>query len=931
MIGSRIVWKMAISNLLKQWKQTVLAILAGSIGAMLIAISVVNYDSVEQSGEQWIHTRLGSINWQLTPKDMQAEGFTQAQVDKLYETTEQSGKRYRILPSVMTEAAVLSQRSLVSEGGEAQKLEEEQREQALSSLLLIGFSPDAAAELEQERKELWTAGLGADELIINKNLAKLLDVSVGDAVTVLTNRGEKLLRISSVVDEYGLTGFRDSGVYNGTLIAAEETVRQLSGIEAGIYPSILVGHVDHNIDSYAMFLDSEVEFNVEFLKSEYENQLEQMNFTIIIGLISAVAIITSMLFMRQLLIMIGESRHQMYGILRALGMTERHIFSMLAAEVLILSLLTALVGTVLGIAGGYVLIGFFFSSFADELARMSGAHIPITAQISLGSAVIVFIAILVFMSIISLLAARKAGKMKITEAIKGTGSSLLAGHKVKISFGFKLVLSLGLACTLAHFYMLLAPSGLDFNKLDGGSIALVFLLWFVACFTVLYVALYLVGLAAKPISSIMQAIGIPRLSVMLAVKYPRQHSGRTYTSGLLFALVMMILVLIISLLNVLLNVNNVDRNSQTVFGFAGYAAYSNAEERNTILSKVENDDLLKEHLTLTHYVEPYMLSISESGMIQTSPVSVTEAILSGVPLTERASQFENDEAALRAVMNDAKYIIIPNEFIDESSSNYLEGGKSINAGDEITLEIYENGLRLEREIRKPVTKKTFIVAGFSQKVENQLAIEHYSSVFVHPSIAEVLKPYGYKWSNQVNQGFVLFQFDYSDIGMVQRIEERFIINGILSFEVPYLKNLSSTLVTKQAGNGFIGFTVLSALIGLMGLAIIQYRAVKDRGNQIAMLRCIGVSGKQILWMYVLEGFIISVIGLLCGWGMGATGAHIILHALDQEVAKMQIGHPFHLIAPIVVGLIIASLLLNLAPAKAALKLKAAVALRMNAD
>lgn len=914
MMGSSIVWRMAISNLLKQWKQTLLAIVAGSIGAMLIALSVVNYTSVQKSGEEWLDTRLGSINWQLKPSNLESKGFTQAEVDKLIQTTVSTNPEYRILPYVKTEAAVVV-------------------EQALNSLLLIGFPLEAAAQLDPAREKLWRAGLGADELIVNSSTAKLLDVRVGDAVSVLTSRGDKLLRIRSIVDESGLTGFRDTGAYNGTLIAAEATVRELAGMDAEVYPAILVGHTDANANPRAMFLAGEIGYTIQYLKEDYKYKLDQMNFTPIIGLISAIAIVTSMLFMRQLLIMIGESRQTMYGILRALGMTEKHIFSMLAAEVLILSLLTAIVGTVLGIVGGYALIGYFFGSFSDELARMSGIHIPIRAHVSFGSTVTVFFALLLFTSVISLLAARRAGKMKIVEAIKGGGPTFFHRNIRRRSVGFKLSLSIGTACSIAFLSMVLLDPP-DLNQV-GEDIPLIILLWLVTCFTVLFYALYLVSLVDKPIAALLQRLGIPRLSIMMAVKYPRQHGGRTYISGLLFTLVMMLLVIIITIQSALQVFNDVDRNSQTVFGYEGYAAYTSVEERDHILRTIEEDDFLKEHLHATSYVEPYMLLLDETGKYQSSVVSVNDAIVQGVHLIDRAPQFDSDEAALRAVMSDPNYIILPYEFVDEDSYQYWDAMADLRAGEEITLKIYENGIRLRNQSLNEGANRSFIIAGFAEEDANERLVEHFTSIFVHPSIAAQLKPFGFKWPNHLHLGYVLFQFDYKDVRLAQMIEERLLINGVLSFEVPYLNNSASLFVMKQAGNGFIGFTILSAVIGLMGLTIIQYRAVKERGNHIAMMRCIGISGKQIVWMYVLEGFIVSVIGLLVGWGIGTAGMHIFLHTVTNDVASnqepLQLGYPYYVIVPIVIGLALASLLLNIIPAKAALKLKPAIALRRSSD
>src|SRR5690606_11686970 len=108
-------------------------------------------------------TRLGGINWQLKPSDLEAQGFTQAQVDKLFDSVKTTGNGYRILPYVMTEAAVVAESSRVTQVKEGQKQEEAKSEQALNSLLLIGFPLDAAAELEPDRKEIWNKGLGVDE------------------------------------------------------------------------------------------------------------------------------------------------------------------------------------------------------------------------------------------------------------------------------------------------------------------------------------------------------------------------------------------------------------------------------------------------------------------------------------------------------------------------------------------------------------------------------------------------------------------------------------------------------------------------------------------------------------------------------------------------------------------------------------------------
>jgi len=917
MITSSIIWRMALKNLRGSWKQTLLTILAGSIGAMLIAVSAVNYESLRYSGNEWIEKRLGPVSWKLIPEGETTGGFSPEDIAALNNFNKVSSDRFMLLPYVMTETALLSKDASTGE------------DRAVLTQLLMGFSMEAAAELDPEGASLWNAGLADDELIVGEQTAELLGVAAGDTVTAATGSVSKQFRIAAVAEERGLTGFRDSGGYNGTVIATENTVRMLTGKTDRLYEAILAGTDNPNYPVHGFPYLHGVDYSIVFLEADYKSKVERLNLTLIIGLVSIVAIISSLLFMRQVLIMIGESRTEIYGILRAIGFSKRNISVMFFTEALLLSLCSAVFGTLFGLAGGYGAVAWLYGGYAEELARMTGENIPISPYVSAAGIAIVFGIIFLFLLMISLLAARKAGKVRIVEALRGPSSESDSSRSRWRRTISAIAAAGGAAAVAVHFYQAFVEP----PKMGAEPPLLFALCWIVACCVILFWGIYLVGALQRPLMKLLQAMKLPQISIMLAVKYPRKHIGRTYTSALLFALVMMTITFTACILQAYLMNFNPERNRQDVYGYGGYASYRSAEERETIIAKAAADPFLQERITRTFSVEPFMLSIQKNG-IASAVVPATEELMKdgAFELFSRSPEFTTDEEAWQAVQNDPSYIIMPYYYnVTDQFTRMTE--TFMEAGQTITLPVYENKLRGPTDSYEPVMKKQFTIAGFSTTYSaDSISNYFYGAVYMHPLVVEEVKPYGHKWPHHTDLGFVLFDFDNENIALSQQLEERFAILGLMTFKVPYLDNQDSLLMIKQIGNGFIGFTVISAFIGLLGLAVIQFRAVRERSNQIAMMRCVGLPGKQIYWMFFIEGFIISAIGLLVGWTIGTTGSRIIIESLSSDVRAYEqpydIQYPIMLLASILLGLLITSLLINIAPSRSALKLKAADVLRM---
>ncbi|MFD0712093.1 ABC transporter permease [Paenibacillus sp. GCM10027626] len=920
MIGSRLVWKMAWQNMKRHWKQTLLTALAGAIGTMLLSVSFINYESVKESGQRWVDKRFGPVDWELAPLQQKSSAvFTAEEAEKIIAPYAANSDPVRILPIIKGETVAIAQT------GD----QDERRRQSKSGLLMLGFADSQGANFDAKLQALQLGSLRDDEVIIDDETARTLGLTEGDAIKLTDYAGNPVLfqiRMAATHEQAGLIGFRGAnGAASGTVIVSEQAARKLSGLKEG-YHTLLAGSTDPSVpvNIFPFFIGGKdaSKFDVRMLKSEATSRTKKLNFGLIIAMISSVAVVSSALMVRQVLIMIAESRKNLFGVLRAIGLSQRQVRGIFAAEALLLSLFSATIGTVLGTAGGYGLIKLFYGQYAEQLSQMSGANIPIEPHIALGGFVLLFVSALIYFGLVTLGAVRQAGRVSIVEMLRGAVPARAVRKRKRIS----LVIWCSLAVVAAHLYTALLTNSVP----SGDKIGTILLLWIGGCIGAVILALWLIERCSSWIGNVLKWTGFPLVSVGLAIKYLSVNRGRTVTVALLFAFVMMTLTFTANITAVMLSANDVERNNMTMLGYGGYIIYDHAAQKDAILRLANEDEWITANVSSIAAVEPYMLLTDEGGFSQAF-VPVTKELLQGgeLRLIERDPQFKSDDEAWAKVMSDPGYIVLP---ISKRWDQDDNSRAAVRVGDKIVLPVYADKLRATNEQWQPLTERAFTVAGFadsnSAKDEN---LEVYDATYVHQSVHQDLRPYGFKWPNQHGMGFVLLQFDYRNVEVMQQLKDRLIMNGILTFKAPYAEQLGEQMVNRQLSRGFIGFTALSALIGLFGLAIVQFRAVHERGKAIAMMRCIGLSAKQMSRMFVLEGSMMAIAGLLIGWGIGSSGAAVFFRMAKQSVKPheqpLSIDYPFELLVPLLIGLVITAVLINIGPARAALRLSPADALR----
>ncbi|ALS25912.1 ABC transporter permease [Paenibacillus sp. 32O-W] len=922
MIRSPLVWKMAWLNLRSRPRQSLLSILGGAIGAALIAMSTVLYLSVERSGQAWIDAHYGPIDWELRPVDPRSETFDAGTAAKLIDTLRHRPE-LRILPTIQQEGAVYS---LDGTGAETTG--------AKTGILVIGFPFDMAKTFNPENESLWANGLQDDELVLDRYTAGELGVVEGDVVSLATAGGQpqKLLRVQHIAEEQGLAGYRGSGAYTGTAIVNERTARELTGLEDGAYHAVLAGRADKSASLIFPYIGNDPVYNVEHLKQQAEAKAGQADYVLWFVALSCIAVLSGAVLMQQMMRMLADNRRETYGILRAIGLSRRQVGGIFLAEASLLALLGALAGTTAGTVFGAAAVDWLFVRHADIVARISGGNIPVYPYLSFGYQTAAAAVSFLFLLLISIDAARKAGKIPIMETIRGTppgAESISSAARLRMKdwlMATAAALSIGI-----HLYLLF----LDTPELDLGSIAPVSLSWLGACLGTLYLLLLAVSRLDRLLGFGFRMMGWSDSAILLASRYPRLRKGRTFAVALLFGLLMLTVTFAVTLASYFLAFREANRTDQTVLGFGGYVGYRTEAEHDRILAAIEKDAELDREIEGYAVSEPYMLMFSPKGHAQ-AVVPVTESFigLSSLPLIERDPRYKSDREAWEAVMRDPKQVILPEYMINRNAEEGPFGrpDEEIKVGRPIKLPVYKSRLRGVNEQWEPDTEREFIVAGIVNiDTKNEPSYSFYRATFVHPSVHEELRTYGHKWPNQQYLGFVLLHFPYENIEISYKLEERFAIHGVTSFRSPYAVDAAEQFMYRQILNAFVGFMLLSGIIGLCGLAVIQFRAVRERSRQIAMLRCIGVPNRQIGQMFLLEGTIVSWTGLLAGFACGLSGAWLYAAgAIVSTASSYQLvpfTYPFDILLTVLACLLLIAMALNIGPARAALRLSPGEAVR----
>lgn len=964
MLKSLLIWNLAWKQLKKQKLQTFLSVLGGSIGVILIMISIIFYQSFERSGVSWVNAHFGPIEWELVSEPPN-EPLTSEQIAEITNHPGNSSHGFSYLPAIARTSAVL-------------KYEHEPLQTAAGQMLILGFNFNAASGFDPEHDELWHSPLQKDQAIVSVPVAAQLGVSLGDLIGIRDTQQQLMLfKVIKIVEEEGLTGYRGPDLGAGTVIVNESIARLIAGLPDGAYSSVFVSTPKHSsvYTRYPFLFPKVTQMELKEQALQTLRQWKQQ-FGIVFALMSGFATAAGLLLMRQILLLQADLRQESYAVLRALGLKRRQIRSMFFTEAALLNALSTIAGTVLGSLLGYGVVRLFQWQFAETLYKYASMTIPLMPFFPLREILLAIALIYIGLLLASWLFGWKVSKLKIVETLRagqGGADSNKNTPARRITSRVLVVISMGIV--ILHGYQLFNSNNVSLFEANGTSPTIealsLIIVWFAASIALLCLTFTFSGRIEIILRFVTRRMKIAPVSQMLAFRYPMLKKNRSITVAALFSILFTLLMTIIVFASPMMRYNENHADDQLFHGYPAYISYADKHERSKIAEILHNNELIRKQVHHSLTVEPYRLNIDLPGILTEkatfSIVIPTESYLSraNISLLSRSPEFATDEEAWKAVIEHDDYVILHEKFAYASSEwpgSYTRSGLPIpklQPGDTIDILVYpqtnlvppatsyeiidepdadieEIHRRLTEELdeqirvaNQPIAKKTLTIAGFVSMDEG---LEFYHSWFVSSEFAEQFREEGFLWPNYPNLGYYLLDISLNDLKSVHQLQEQFIIEGLQTFRIPPLQSMAGYAMDRQVFLIYGAFMIMSVLIGLAGLAIIQYRAVQERGHQLAMLRSMGIGKSTITQLFMLEGVWISWTGIFNGACFGSIGGYLLFHFATRgrppHLPEIPFLYPWTPVLFVLAAIMLAALLLNIIPARRSNHLSPAEMLRM---
>ncbi|MGL5087296.1 MAG: ABC transporter permease [Clostridium sp.] len=280
------------------------------------------------------------------------------------------------------------------------------------AILLRGFNLEDAENIYKYKESLINGTMpnGDNEVILGSVLATDLGISTGDEVTILTPTKEvRPVTVTGIVD------LKVEALNKGTVVSNIDTVRSIYGLEANTVTSI-----ETQVGNSDIFKVPEISDNIKASVSDNyvvknwidsnESLLGALNgqksssYTIQVFIILSVLVAIASI----LAITVMQKTKQI-GILKAMGITDRKASNIFIIQGLLLGLIGAFTGSILGI--------LLFKTFTTLVKNTDGTSI-VSGTIN-GNFVLTSIAIAIVACIISsIVPSRKSLKLNPVDAIK---------------------------------------------------------------------------------------------------------------------------------------------------------------------------------------------------------------------------------------------------------------------------------------------------------------------------------------------------------------------------------------------------------------------------------------------------------------------------------------------------------------------------------
>ena len=944
--------RLAVRNIARRPGEAVLVVAGSMLGTAIIATSFIVGDTFGASIRQIAPNKLGEIDIEVraAQPDQLLPAIAAAEVDTL-PAIDGSLTVYRLGATAATP------------GDDPDRLAK-----PFTTITELDF--DAARQFGSDPANTGLADAGAtpagNETVVGADLAKKLEIGVGDEVEVYAYGTSRTLVVRDVVERRGLAGYDLSAGWGGTkafllyvapgtidAMRAENKLPAAAPPEASWVLSADGGVYDGEVAAVPAFdaltdrLESRDGIDVNDVKRALleSAELQSSSLRSLFGGIGGFSIIAGILLLVNIFVMLAEERKAELGILRAVGLKRNHLVRTFGIEGAIYAAIAAVTGGVLGI-----FVGRLISLVAARLTAQGDGDFAIDLGFTVKpSSVLLSMLIGLLISMVTIWGTSlRIGRLNIIRAIREqqeptpdprSRRTLVLGV-VGVVLGMLMLqsgvaassaapTSLGPAVALFSLILLLRRRLPD--RIATSVPAIVVVIYEMTCFgifpdayrspgipmfviqgvTTSAAAVILAAANADLIAGTAERVAGSALAARLGVAYPLARRFRTGLLLGMYTLIIFTLTFMSTLSHAFVQQTpRVADQMRGGFDLFADSSYSNPPAKEQLLAIDGIETVASFRRGGVQFQRP---GVDEEPVWWAASGFDEELLAGGAPhlrstlpgLTPEEAWQITLRGALPAGMGPegALPAIIPTFFLQE-------GNGPPDAAPE-PGQVFDIVDPVSEERRTAIA--VGIVPGDWAGTGVYVA-DSFLREFVSPTV--------------VSRFFVRVADGVDAADVADDLTAQLIPNGVdaATFEQMVAQGTSTQAGFFRLIQGYLG---LGLLVGIAGLGVVMVRAVRERRRQIGMLRAMGFQSRVVKRAFLLEATFVASQGIIIGITLGLlTSWSVMSNAEAFSTESVQFAVPWTTVAWLLVVPMIASLLAVLAPATSASKVRPAIALRI---
>lgn len=924
-IRQRTLFTMAIRNIGRRRAEAILVVGGALLGTAIITSSLVVGDVVEALFADTARTEYG-------PVDITVTASKSTRIEEVVAKVE--------LADIGTIDGLLAATSSTG------TLEAPGQDAALPSVRVVEFDLSSARAFGADPEITGltsTDELAAGEVLVNNRTAGELGLTAGDSLILHAYGSQVDLVVKDVLDEVGLAGYGGAVVSPGTidglfeattLVAAAPRDQLLVSLDGGVWDTreisdATVADIDAALGSLA---GVEIEASKAVVLDNAESQ--GAGLSKLFSTIGAFSVLAGILLLINLFVMLAEERKTELGMLRAVGFTRRRLTRVFAVEGALYALTASVLGAVAGIGIGWlvaVVAGPIFGStepgtgtpvVIKPLSLAIGATTGLVISLVTIWVTSIRIARLNIIRAIRDLPEPKVVKVRRRTLVLGAlgivGGAALSFAGVTGESAIPLMLGIPIAAfSAAPVLRRLLPERLA-RPLVGATV----LAWGLGVDSLFpeimgdaEIVVFVVRGVVLTTGAVALAVSLDRvwtfaiellgrggrgLAPRLGLAYPLARRFRTSMLLGMFSLVIFTVTILTSF-----SAAFSESTGQTVDKIAAnYDIVLDTDPSNPIdLGDLEAREDVASVAGLVRGVANFEASHLDAA--RPWPITGFDADLLelGTPgLFARGPDYASDEEVYQAVLDDPSLAIVPENFLIAGLDAAV-----LAAGD--TFTVIEPATGTLHEL-------TIAALGETDWLNN--------GALVSRDLTTTL----FGAHNIVTRSYVALTDGADAEAVASSLNSEFLAQGADAHTFTELgtKGQAQLIGFLAIMQGFLGFGLL---VGIAGLGVVMVRAVRERRQEIGMLRAMGFQRGLVRTAMLSEAGLIAVQGTLIGAVLGLITTKQLLAGTNESFGDEPVAFvvPWIGLALILALPLLSSLAATLAPASRAAKISPAVALR----